>query len=140
VTLKQGSQLRGCIGSLNAHRPLIEDVRYNAMAAAFSDPRFRTLDIGEFGAIKVEVSLLSRPESLHFRNQADLLSQLRPLVDGLILECGSHRSTFLPQVWESLPEPAMFLAHLKAKAGLPQDFWSPELRSARYTVEKWAEP
>jgi len=140
VTLKQGSQLRGCIGSLMAHRTLLEDVRHNAVAAAFADPRFRTLDIGEFGAIKVEVSLLSRPEPLRFGNQADLLSQLRPQVDGLILECGPHRSTFLPQVWESLPEPAMFLAHLKAKAGLPQDFWSADMLAARYTVEKWVEP
>ena len=140
VTLKQGSQLRGCIGSLNAHRTLLEDVRHNAVAAAFSDPRFRKLDMGEFGAIKVEVSLLSKPEPLRFTDQSDLLSQLRPEVDGLILECGAHRSTFLPQVWESLPEPAMFLAHLKAKAGLPPDFWSPDVKAARYTVEKWAEP
>ena len=140
VTLKQGSQLRGCIGSLSAHRTLLEDVRHNAVAAAFSDARFRKLDIGEFGAVKVEVSLLSRPEPMRFADQADLLTQLRPEIDGLILECGVHRSTFLPQVWESLPEPAVFLAHLKAKAGLPQDFWSPEVRVSRYTVEKWSEP
>lgn len=140
VTLKQGSQLRGCIGSLRAHRSLLEDVRHNAVAAAFSDPRFRKLDIGEFGAIKVEVSLLSNPEPMRFTDQSDLLSQLRPEVDGLIFECGVHRSTFLPQVWESLPEPAVFLEHLKAKAGLPPDFWSPDVRVSRYTVEKWAEP
>ncbi len=140
VTLKQGSQLRGCIGSLRAHRSLLEDVRHNAVAAAFSDPRFRKLDIGEFGAIRVEVSLLSNPEPMRFTDQSDLLSQLRPEVDGLIFECGVHRSTFLPQVWESLPEPAAFLEHLKAKAGLPPDFWSPDVRVSRYTVEKWAEP
>jgi AmmeMemoRadiSam system protein B/AmmeMemoRadiSam system protein A len=140
VTLKQGSQLRGCIGSLNAHRTLLEDVRHNAAAAAFADPRFRKLEIGEFGAIRVEVSLLAAAQPLHFKDQADLIAQLRPGVDGLILECGVHRSTFLPQVWESLPAPSVFLAHLKAKAGLPHDFWSPNLRVSRYAVEKWAEP
>jgi AmmeMemoRadiSam system protein A len=140
VTLKQGSQLRGCIGSLNAHRTLLEDVRHNAAAAAFADPRFRKLEIGEFGAITVEVSLLAAAQPLHFKDQADLIAQLRPGIDGLILECGVHRSTFLPQVWESLPAPAVFLAHLKAKAGLPHDFWSSNLRVSRYVVEKWAEP
>jgi AmmeMemoRadiSam system protein B/AmmeMemoRadiSam system protein A len=139
VTLKRDGQLRGCIGSLEARRALLDDVKHNARAAAFLDPRFSPVSLREFDDIRVEVSLLSAATPMDFRDEADLVAQLRPDVDGLILEHGRHRGTFLPQVWESLPEASAFLTHLKNKAGLPMDFWSAEIRVSRYTVEKWSE-
>jgi len=140
VTLKSRGQLRGCIGSLSAHRNLLDDVRANACAAAFSDPRFSPLRFDELGMIRVEVSLLSALEPMSFRDQDDALAQIRPGIDGLMLEFGRYRGTFLPQVWESLPEPQNFLGELKRKAGLPADFWEAGMRLSRYTVAKWAEP
>ncbi len=139
VTLTQHGALRGCIGSLEAHRPLLDDVRANARAAAFSDPRFPALAAEELDATRVEVSILSRPEPMHFRDEADLLGQLRPASDGVILEHGRHRATFLPQVWEQLPEPREFMAQLKRKAGLAADFWADDVRISRYGVEKFKE-
>jgi len=139
VTLKLADDLRGCIGSLKPLRPLGVDVRENAIAAAFRDPRFPPLAVIEYEAISVEVSLLSADERLNVRDEADLLARLRPNVDGLVIEYGHHRATFLPQVWESLPEPRGFLAALKRKAGLPADFWSPQMNVARYGVIKWTE-
>ena len=139
VTLTQHGELRGCIGSLEAHRSLLEDLRANARAAAFSDPRFAPLEAEELVRTRVEVSILSPPEPLPVRDEADLLAQLRPGIDGLILECGWHRATFLPQVWEQLPERRQFLAQLKRKAGLAPDFWSGDMRFARYGVEKFKE-
>jgi AmmeMemoRadiSam system protein B/AmmeMemoRadiSam system protein A len=139
VTLTQQGQLRGCIGSLQAHRPLLEDVRQNAIAAAFHDPRFAPLSAAEFGATRMEVSLLSPAEPLRFTDEADALRQLRPNVDGVIFQVGQYRSTFLPQVWEQLPQPGEFMAHLKNKAGLSPNFWSPDVSLLRYTVEKWKE-
>ncbi len=139
VTLTLAGELRGCIGSLEAHRPLLEDVRKNAIAAAFHDPRFAPLSEAEFECIRVEVSVLTPAEPLQFESEVHVLNQLRPGQDGLILEFGRHRSTFLPQVWETLTEPASFLAHLKRKAGLPADFWHEELRLSRYAVAKWKE-
>ena len=140
VTLKNSGQLRGCMGSLSAHRTLLDDVRANACAAAFRDPRFLPLRYDELDAIRVEVSLLSALEPMNFRDQDDALVQIRPGIDGLTLEFGRHRGTFLPQVWESLPEPARFLGELKRKAGLSADFWEAGVRLSRYTVAKWAEP
>lgn len=139
VTLTLDDELRGCIGSLEARRSLSIDVYSNARAAAFSDPRFNPLAPDEFSAVEVEVSVLSASTVLRFDDESDALAQLRPGIDGLILECGRQRSTFLPQVWEQLPEPAQFLAHLRRKAGLPADHWSPELKLSRYTVSKWRE-
>ncbi len=139
VTLTQGGQLRGCIGSLEAHRPLDQDVRANAVAAAFRDPRFPPLTLAELARTRVEVSLLTAPVPISFSDEADALRQLRPHVDGIILIAGQRRSTFLPQVWEQLPEPRQFLAHLKQKAGLPADWWSDEVRLQRYEVQKWKE-
>ncbi|MCC6657015.1 MAG: AmmeMemoRadiSam system protein A, partial [Rhodocyclaceae bacterium] len=118
VTLTQQGRLRGCIGSLEAHRPLALDVRENALAAAFRDPRFAPLAAGEFEITRVEVSLLTAPEPLAFRDEADFMAQLRPGVDGIVFQYGRHRSTFLPQVWESLPDPQQFMQQLKRKAGL----------------------
>jgi hypothetical protein len=139
VTLTEAGQLRGCIGSLEAHRPLAEDLEANALAAAFRDPRFPPLEEGELDRLHVEVSILSKPEPMHFSNEADALSQLEPGVDGVILEHGWHRATFLPQVWDQLPNRRQFMAHLKAKAGLPTDFWAEDLRLSRYRVEKFEE-
>jgi hypothetical protein len=139
VTLTRQGELRGCIGTLEAHRPLGEDVRENAVAAAFRDPRFMPLSRDEFEDIRVEVSLLSPTEPLLVANEADALARLRPNVDGVVLEYGHYRSTFLPQVWEQLPNPAEFLAHLKRKAGLSMDFWAEQVRLSRYTVSKWKE-
>ncbi len=139
VTLTRQGELRGCIGTLEAHRPLGIDVRENAVAAAFRDPRFMPLSRAEFAAVRVEVSLLSPAEPLEARDESAALAALRPGVDGVVFEYGHYRSTFLPQVWEQLPEPAAFLAHLKRKAGLPADFWAEQVRLSRYTVSKWKE-
>jgi AmmeMemoRadiSam system protein A len=139
VTLTQQGRLRGCIGSLQAHRRLLDDVRENAVAAAFRDPRFPPLAVDEFDLTAVEVSLLTAPEPLCFRDEADFMAQLRPGVDGIVFQYGHHRSTFLPQVWESLPEPRQFMQQLKRKAGLPPDFWHDDVRILRYEVTKWKE-
>ncbi len=139
VTLTLDCELRGCIGSLEAHRSLGDDVRANALAAAFRDPRFAPLSAAEFARIKIEVSLLSKPVPLQFGDESDALRQLRPGIDGVILVAGHARSTFLPQVWEQLPDPRLFMAHLKQKAGLPTDWWSPNAQIFRYEVQKWKE-
>jgi MEMO1 family protein len=139
VTLTQNGQLRGCIGSLEAHRPLLQDVQQNALASAFHDPRFAPLSADEFDNVKVEVSLLTSPEPIIFRDEQDALRQLRPNLDGVIFQYGPYRSTFLPQVWEQLPEPGAFMAHLKNKAGLSPNFWSSDVQLFRYTVKKWKE-
>jgi AmmeMemoRadiSam system protein A len=139
VTLTRQGELRGCIGSLVAERPLREDVTSNARAAAFRDPRFTPLTRTGYREIEVEVSLLSALTPIEFESEEHLLTQLRPRVDGLLLEHGWQRGTFLPQVWEQLPEPQAFLAHLKRKAGLPADVRTSEIRVSRYTVTKWRE-
>lgn len=139
VTLTQDGQLRGCIGSLEAHRPLGRDLEANAQAAAFRDPRFPPLTEAELDRTRVEVSILSAPEAMSFKDEQDALAQLRPGIDGVIFESGWHRATFLPQVWEQLPEPRQFMARLKMKAGLPADYWSDEVRLLRYTVDKYEE-
>lgn len=139
VTLTQQGNLRGCIGSLEAHRPLIEDVRANAIAAAMHDPRFPPLGAQELSQTRIEISLLSASEPIMFRDEQHALSLLRPGVDGIVLEYGYSRGTFLPQVWDSLPRPMDFLAHLKRKAGLPASFWHEDIRLSRYTVTKWKE-
>ncbi|WP_313952024.1 AmmeMemoRadiSam system protein A [Accumulibacter sp.] len=139
VTLTRGGRLRGCIGSLEAQRPLARDVAENAFAAAFRDPRFAPLGEQEFADARVEVSLLTPAEPFPVTSEADALARLRPGIDGLILTYARHRATFLPQVWESLADPREFLAELKQKAGLPADFWHEELALARYGAKKWKE-
>ncbi|MFP4132095.1 MAG: AmmeMemoRadiSam system protein A [Thiohalospira sp.] len=135
VTLQREGRLRGCIGSLEAHRPLGEDVIANAQAAAFRDPRFPPLQPAELPGLHVEISVLSAPEPFPFTDETDLLARLQPGVDGLILEADAgHRGTFLPAVWESLPEPRDFLAELRRKAGLPADHPLTEVRLWRYTT------
>jgi AmmeMemoRadiSam system protein B/AmmeMemoRadiSam system protein A len=139
VTLRQLGELRGCVGTLQAHRPLGVDVRANAIAAAFDDLRFAPLQPAEYEGIDIEVSLLSPSSPLRAASEAELYSQLRAGVDGLTLQLGARRSTFLPQVWQALPDAPAFVAELKRKAGLASEFWSPELRFSRYTVEKFTE-
>ena len=140
VTLKQAGELRGCIGSLEPRRPLGVDVRENALAAAFRDPRFPPLTTREFGATSIEVSLLTRDEPVEARSEEELIARLRSGVDGLVVQHGANRATFLPQVWATIADPRAFFRALKRKAGLPEDFWSPQLNVSRYTVTKWAEP
>lgn len=139
VTLRQDGRLRGCIGTLKAHRALLDDVKSNACSAAFRDPRFAPLAQTELDSTRVEISLLSPLEALDCADETHALAQLRPGVDGVVFEYGYHQSTFLPQVWQDLPDAAEFLATLKQKAGLPPDFWDAEVKLARYTVSKWSE-
>jgi AmmeMemoRadiSam system protein A len=139
VTLKRAGELRGCIGSIRPVRPLGVDVRANAVAAAFGDPRFPPLAAYEFDKLDVEVSLLTAEEPLDAVDENHLLARLRPGLDGLILQFGQRRATFLPQVWDALPDPREFLAALKQKAGLPAEFWSPQMNVSRYGVTKWVE-
>jgi AmmeMemoRadiSam system protein A len=136
VTLKRHGTLRGCIGSYQARRPLVEDVADNAFAAAFLDPRFRALEASEVEGLTLHISLLTPPVPLQVRDRPELLASLRPGVDGLLLEDLPHRATFLPQVWETLPDPTDFLEELFHKAGLPRHHWSPTLRFYRYTVRE----
>lgn len=139
VTLTRNGALCGCIGSLEAYRALAVDVAENARAAAFRDPRFAPLESAELARTRIEVSLLAPAVAMTFADEADALAQLRPGVDGVILTHGGRRATFLPQVWETLPEPRRFLAQLKLKAGLPADFWDQRMSLARYAVKKWKE-
>jgi len=139
VTLMQGADLRGCIGTLEPHRALGEDVHHNARAAAFSDPRFAPVRATEVDDLDVEVSLLTSPTPIRFSAHHELIAQLRPGRDGLILESGIRRATFLPQVWDSLPSPEEFLAHLKSKAGFATSTPSERFAVSRYEVMKWKE-
>jgi uncharacterized protein len=140
VTLERGGALRGCIGTLTATRPLVEDVAHAAYAAAFNDPRFPPLLQSETHDLELHISILSPPQPLTFVDEDDLLRQMRPGIDGLILEDDGRRGTFLPSVWESLPDPRSFWQHLKLKAGLPVDHWSPTLRVSRYTCRSLQGP
>lgn len=135
VTLKKHGELRGCIGTLEAYRPLIEDVLENAFAAAFRDPRFSPVSADELTDITLSISILSQPEPFPVSDEQALLSQLKPGIDGLILRDGYHRATFLPSVWEELPHAADFLLHLKYKAGLPGNYWSDTLTFQRYYAD-----
>jgi hypothetical protein len=139
VTLTQNQELRGCIGSLEAHRPLLADVKANALAAALRDPRFTPLEPEELEVTNIEISLLSAMKALKFTSEQDAMAQLQPGVHGVVFEFGYYRSTFLPQVWEQLPNVHKFMANLKYKAGLPPDFWAEEVRLSYYTVTKWKE-
>ena len=139
VTLNQQGKLRGCIGSLEARRPLLADIKANAVAAALHDTRFEPLTAAELAYTEIEVSLLSSMQALQFDTEAQALAQLRPGMDGVVLQYQHYSSTFLPQVWAQLPTVTEFMAHLKYKAGLPPDFWGEGMRLHRYTVRKWKE-
>ncbi len=140
VTLRRRGRLRGCVGSLEAKRPLGADVRHNALGAAFRDPRFPPLAPGELDALEIEVSVLSPLEPIAFADEEDALEQLVPGRDGVVLVYGGRRSTFLPKVWSDLPSPADFLGELKEKAGLPAGFWSPGIALYRYSIESFGGP
>lgn len=137
VTLKKGGQLRGCIGSLSAYRPLCEDIAENAYAAAFRDPRFNALTEAEVEDIELSISVLTPPEPIVFTSEEDLITQLKPGVDGLIMTEGGNRGTFLPSVWENYPQAESFLKHLKMKAGLPASYWSGTIKVERYKTVSW---
>jgi AmmeMemoRadiSam system protein B/AmmeMemoRadiSam system protein A len=139
ITLTRDGALRGCIGSLQAARPLGGDVAENAIAAAFRDPRFPPVTAAEWPGLRVEVSLLSAPKPLRFADEADLFSQLRVGEDGIILEADGRRATFLPQVWESIPDKRLFMRELARKAGLTDDVRLGRSRVWRYRVTKWKE-
>jgi AmmeMemoRadiSam system protein A len=139
VTLTQGGSLRGCIGHLEAVQPLAQDVAENAFQAAFRDPRFPPVQEDDLPTLKVQVSVLSPPEPMPFDSEEDLLSRIEPGRDGLILRAGKARGTFLPSVWESLPEPREFLRHLKMKAGLRPDFWSEGVEIWHYHTESFSD-
>lgn len=139
VTLHKQGQLRGCIGHLEARQPLIMDVADNAFSAAFQDHRFPPLQEDELGQLQVHISVLTPPEELAVASELDLLRQIEPGKDGLIIQDGPYRGTFLPTVWESLPEPRQFIAELKRKAGLPADYWSDTLQVERYRTESFGE-
>lgn len=139
VTLKCDDRLRGCIGTLDPVRRLSDDVAYNARAAAFRDPRFPPLASHETPLVQIEISVLGKPEALDIASRDELLKCLRPAMDGLIVETGSRRATFLPSVWESLPEPDEFVAHLWSKAGLRPDDWPSDIRLLRYDAEHFDE-
>lgn len=140
VTLTLASQLRGCVGTPIAWRSLVEDVADNAAAAAVEDRRFAPLAAGELDALEIAVSLLSAAAPIAAASEAELIAKLRPGTDGLLLREDRRQALFLPQVWEHLPQPAEFLAQLKAKAGLPRDHWSPSLEFQRFTATTVAEP
>jgi AmmeMemoRadiSam system protein A len=137
VTLEHNRQLRGCIGSVRANRALAEDVATNAYAAAFRDPRFNHLEEEEFAKLKIEISVLSTPRTLKVTSENELIEMLIPGVDGIILSLGVLQGTFLPAVWEKLPQPKDFIRELKRKAGFAPDYWSENIVIERYTTESW---
>jgi AmmeMemoRadiSam system protein A len=140
VTLRLAGELRGCIGTVDAHRPLGDDVARNARSAAYRDVRFAPLTMAQRSLIDIEVSVLSPRCAIPAESEDDAAACLRPGVDGVVLEFSELRATFLPQVWENLPDPLDFLAELRRKARLPARFWHPDLRISRYTVEKYLSP
>lgn len=139
VTLRIRNELRGCVGTLEAHQPLVQDVAQNAFNAAFRDPRFSPVTQVEYSLLDIHISILSPATAMKFSSEADLLHQLRPGIDGLILSENGRRGTFLPAVWASLPTAEEFFRQLKLKAGLPAHYWSPTLRVERYTTFSFGE-
>jgi uncharacterized protein len=140
VTLTEGGELRGCIGALEPYQPLAEDVREHAVAAALEDYRFPQVRPQELSYIQIEISCLTFPQALEYKHPDELMTRLRPNVDGLILKDGFRRATFLPQVWEKLPDPEMFLSHLCQKMGAPADLWRRRvLQALVYQVEEFHE-
>jgi AmmeMemoRadiSam system protein A len=140
VTLTINGSLRGCIGHIIPQESLIDGVKVNAINAAFRDPRFRPLSKNEFEKIKVEISVLTSPKALSYSDANDLLTKLRPGIDGVIIKKGYHQATFLPQVWEQLPDKMSFLTHLCLKAGLDGDTWKNEkLDVSVYQVQAFEE-
>lgn len=132
VTLNLNHNLRGCIGTLESFQPLVKDVSEHAFAAAFKDPRFTPVTQNEIEHLEIHISVLTKSVAIDFINETDLLSKLKPGVDGLILQEDFHKATFLPSVWEQLPAAEDFLNHLKIKAGLDKNYWSKNIEVFRY--------
>ncbi len=135
VTVERNGDLLGCIGTLTPRMSIVQDVANNAHGAVLHDPRCPILSPSDVTDLDLHISILSEPDPIEFDSEEDLVAQLRPGVDGLLLEERFHRGTFLPSVWESLPDPRDFVAHLKVKAGLPPTYWSPSIRVSRYTTD-----
>lgn len=140
TTVRLLGELRGCCGALEATGPIATHVTRSAFWAAFRDPRFDPVGRHEFGAIRLEVSVLSPLEPILASSEAELLERLAPGTDGLVIVEGVRRATFLPKVWDTLPDPRQFLDHLKAKCGLPDEYWSERLEFLRYRTTTYAEP
>ena len=139
ITLEINGDLRGCIGSLEARRPLFEDIHANAVAAALHDPRFPPLTTDELANVNIEVSLLSPMQKLDVQSEEETIAKLRPGEDGVVFQYKNRKSTFLPQVWEQLSDAHHFLAHLRVKAGMPPGFWHPDVLIYTYKVDKFSE-
>jgi uncharacterized protein len=139
TTVRIEGRLRGCCGTLEAVQPLAADVAHSAFRAAFRDPRFDPLGEHELRVIRLEIAVLSPLESMSITDEADLLDKLRPGTDGLVIVADGRRATFLPKVWETLPDPGRFLAALKIKCGLSDDYWSERLEFQRYRTTSYAE-
>jgi AmmeMemoRadiSam system protein A len=137
VTLYRSGALRGCIGSLKALQPLAVDVAENAYSAAFRDCRFKPVEESVLSELDIHIAILTPVNEIACTSERDLLAQLRPGIDGLIIEDKEHRATFLPAVWESLPNPERFVRELKCKAGLASDYWSAQIHCYRYQVESF---
>jgi hypothetical protein len=140
VTLRKEGELRGCIGSLEAHRPLSEDLIHNARSAAHRDPRFEPLQRNELSLVRFEVSLLSPMEPLEVKTEQEAIAALRPGQDGVLLQWGPYRGVFIPKMWKQLPDPVEFLSYLRRKAGLSTREWHAGTRVWRFTAEDWSEP
>ncbi len=139
VTLQKLGELRGCVGSLKAYRPLVEDVVHNAFASAFRDHRFQPVAEKELTDIKVEISILSPMELMPVKTEEELVSTMVPQKDGILIQSSQYSATFLPQVWEQLPDPHLFLTHLKRKAGLGDNQWPEDMQCFRYCCYKFKE-
>jgi AmmeMemoRadiSam system protein A len=140
VTLTYKGYLRGCVGALEPYQSLVEDVREHAIAAAFQDYRFQPVQVKEIKEIEIEISYLSRPKILKYENPAELPKILRPNIDGVVIRDGMRRATFLPQVWEKIPDPEEFLEQLCMKMGSPADLWRrKKLDVLTYQVEEFHE-
>lgn len=136
ILLSYQNQPRGCIGNLEAIRPLVADVCENAFAAAFCDKHYAAITEPELAALEIHIDILSPLESLNFSSEIELMEQLRPNQDGLVLQDGSHHASFLPSNWDSLPSPIQFIQHLKQKAGLPATYWSKTVKAKRFTTQR----
>ena len=136
VLLSYKNQPRGCIGNLEAIRPLVEDVCENAFAAAFCDKHYPDITEIELAELEIHIDLLSPLEPLSFSTEIELIEQLRPNIDGLVIQDGSHHASFLPSNWDSLPSPRLFMQHLKQKAGLPATYWSKTVKAKRFTTQR----
>lgn len=139
VTLKKSGELRGCVGTLERYQPLIEDVSYHAYSAAFRDTRFSPVTDQEVVFLEIHISVLSVPEAIPCASENELIQLLRADTDGLVLQEGSHRATFLPAMWETLPDKEDFIRQLKIKAGLAPNYWSAHMQCFRYQVQEFGD-